>query len=167
MADCQPLQVAAAVAEEINRAAEAGELSQEFEAVYSFASEIEKLEDVNTSDGLIVDVVPHMTPEWAVRSVSTRRHDLRVKIGIRRRIETTDRDEDGKIDTDEITAYCNLLYEILNLFAIGRKLTDLPEVTFNLQAKPLIQLYDEVSLKAGLYVGWIHLPFIFHERLAP
>lgn len=165
MTDCLPIRIAAAVAAEINLAAAAGQLSQSFQAVYSFGSEITALEAINTPSGLTVDVLPHMQPGWIVLSHNSSRHDVLVKVGIRRRIDTTDRDSNGAVKATEIAEYCNLLYEILRLFAAGRKLTNFPETTWNPKTKPAIQLYDEQQLKQGLYVGWIHLPFIAHELL--
>lgn len=162
---CPPLQVAAAVANEINAAARSGRLSLEFTAKFSFASEITKLEDLNASDGLTVDVLPAMDPQWSVRSHDTRRHDIKVKIGIRRRLDTTDRDDDGAVKPDEILAYCNLLYAILDLFALQRQLPAPPAAVWNPKENPTIHLYDEALLKQGVYLGWIHLPFIVHEEI--
>lgn len=164
MTHCPPILVAAAVAESLSDAAIAGQLSAQFQAVFSFGSEIIKLEDINATDGLIVDVLPHQSPAWSMRSRETRSHSVKVKVGIRRRIDTEDRDDNGAIKPDEIAAYCDLLYEILNLFAAGRKLPDVPDAVWNPAAPIEIRLYDEDALKQGLYVGWVHLPFIVHEE---
>lgn len=164
--DCWPIKIAAAVAAEINRASTDGDLPKSFTATFSFGSEIQSLEDINTPSGLTVDVLPHMQPEWSPRSADTARHDVKVKVGIRRRIDASDRDSSsGAVKAAEVTGYCNLLYAILQLFAMGRTLVDLPEASWNPQMKPTIQLYDEQQLKQGLYVGWIHLPFLAHEAM--
>ena len=164
--DCWPIRIASAVAREINRASTDGDLPKSFTATFSFGSEIQSLETINTPSGLTVDVLPHMQPEWSPRSHDTARHEVRVKVGIRRRIDTTDRDSaSGAVKAAEVVGYCNLLYAILQLFVMGRKLTDLPEASWNPAVKPEIRLYDEQQLKQGLYVGWIHLPFLAHEAM--
>lgn len=163
--DCWPIQVAAAVATEINRASTGGELSKTFTAVFSFGSEITRLEDVN-ANSLTVDVLPSMQQDWNHRAGSVYRHDVRIKVGIRRRIATSDRTETGAVDAADVKGYVNLLYEIINLFAAGRNLTDVPGAAWNSAQKPAVQLYDETQLKSGLYVGWTHLPFLVHERAA-
>jgi hypothetical protein len=48
----------------------------------------------------------------------------------------------------------------------GTATTTAGMAAWNSAAKPTIQLYDEAQLKSGLYVGWIHLPFLYHERAA-
>jgi hypothetical protein len=161
--DCIPIQVAAAVANEINLAAAAGNISKTFTAVFSFGSEITKLEDVNAA-GLVVDVIPAQEQDWTHKAGSVYRHDVRIKVGIRRRIATTDRTATGAVDTADVTGYVNVLYEVINLFASGRSLSTLTSAAWNSAAKPTIQLYDEAQLKSGLYVGWVHLPFLYHER---
>lgn len=172
MANCAPIRVAQAVAAEINAAVEDGTLSKEFTAAFSFADAITKLEDVNAVDGLLVDVLPTQKPTWSLASSSGGRHTVTVKVGIRRRIQTTDRNTDGTIKSAEVTAYCNLLYEILAIFAAGatathgRALTTEPSAVWDPRQPLEILLYDEAKLKQGLYVGWIHLPFLVHEEVA-
>jgi len=163
--DCVPIRVAAAVVTEINRASFAGELSKSFTAVWSFGSEIVKLENVNDAT-LKVDVLPAMQQDWTHRAGSVYKHAVTIKVGIRRRIETTDRTSTGAVDTADVTGYVNLLYEIIDLLAAGRNLPTMTETVWDSSRKPVIQLYDEAQLKQGLYVGWTHLPFIFHERAA-
>lgn len=166
MTHCPPIQVAQAVAVEIQSAVDAGDLSAVFTPRFSFGSEITKLESVNTDDGLVVDVMPHMSPAWSMAGQSLNRHDCRIKIGIRRRIDATeDRDGDGAIDTEAVAAYADLLYEILALFAAGRTLTTLTSAVWDPRTRPEIRLYDEEQLKQGLYVGWVHLPFVYHEGM--
>jgi hypothetical protein len=163
--ECPPIRVARAVADEILAAVLDGTLTQAFTPRFSFGSEIAGLEDMNADDGLKVDVMPHMAPAWSPQAQSTVRHDCRAKVGIRRRIEPTDRDSDGAIETEAIADYANLLYEILTLFALGRKLTTVPEAAWDPRSNPEIRLYDEILLKQGLYVGWVHLPFVLHESV--
>jgi len=163
--DCIPIRVAAAVATEINRASFAGELSKTFTAVFSFGSEIVKLENINDAT-LTADVLPAMQQDWTHRAGSVYKHAVSVKVGIRRRIETADRTSAGAVDTADVTGYVNLLYEIINLLAAGRNLPSMTETVWDSSRKPTIQLYDEAQLKSGLYVGWMHLPFVFHERAA-
>jgi hypothetical protein len=163
--DCIPIRVAAAVATEISRASFAGELSKSFTAVWSFGSEIVKLENVNDAT-LKVDVLPAMQQDWTHRAGSVHKHAVTIKVGIRRRIETTDRTSTGAVDTADVTGYVNLLYEVINLLAAGRNLPTMTETVWDSNRPPKIQLYDEAQLKQGLYVGWTHLPFIFHERAA-
>lgn len=164
MTHCPPILVAQAVAAEIQSAVDTGDLSAVFVPRFSFGSEITKLENVNADEGLVVDVMPHMSPAWLMASHSATRHDCRVKVGIRRRIDSTeDRDGDGAVDTESVASYADLLYEILTLFAAGRELASLPTATWDPRARPDIRLYDEDQLKQGLYVGWVHLPFIYHE----
>jgi hypothetical protein len=86
-----------------------------------------------------------------------------VALGIRRRIAPTDRTESGNVDSDAITSYANLLYEVFLMFAAGRKLTDEPTAVWDPSREPVIKLYDPEKLKDGLYFGWIHLPFVFKE----
>ena len=165
VADCIPVRVAAAVAAEITRASAAGELSKSFTAVFSFGSEIVKLEDVNDAT-LTVDVLPAMQQDWTHRAGSVYKHNVTIKVGIRRRIATSDRTETGAVDAADVTGYVNLLYEIVNLLAAGRNLPTMAETVWDSSRSPKIQLYDETQLKQGLYIGWVHLPFIFHERAA-
>jgi len=160
--DCIPVRIAAAVAQEINLAAAGGTLSKSFTAVFSFGSEITKLEDINDG-GLVVDVLPAQAQEWGHVAGGKYRHAVVVKVGIRRRIASTDRTEAGAVDSTDVTGYVNLLYEIISLFAAGRNLTAVADAVWNSGVRPTIQLYDEQQLKQGLYVGWTHLPFLYHE----
>jgi hypothetical protein len=163
--DCIPIQVAAAVASEINAAAANGDISQSFTAVFSFGSEIVKMEEVNAA-GLTVDVIPANLQDWTHRAGSVYRHDVRIKVGIRRRIAATDRTSTGAVDTSDVKQYVNVLYEIVNLFAAGRSLSALSAAAWNPAVKPILSLYDEAQLKSGLYVGFVHLHFLYHERAA-
>lgn len=163
--DCIPVRVAVAVATEISRASLAGELSKTFTANFSFGSEITKLEDVNDST-LVVDIIPAMQQDWTHRAGSVYKHAVSIKVGIRRRIDTTDRTSTGAVDTADVTGYVNLLYEIVNLLAAGRNLPTMTNTVWDSSRKPTIQLYAEQQLKQGLYVGWAHLPFLYHERAA-
>lgn len=165
MADCIPVRIAKAVAAEINAAVEAETLSQQFTAVFSFASEITEFADLN-DDTLTVDVVPTADQECQLYGGSAWRHRVRVAVGIRRRIAPADRTAAGAVDSDAITAYVNLLYEIFAMFAAGRNLTSEPDVVWNPSDPPTIKLYEPDQLKDGLYFGWIHLPFLVHERAA-
>ncbi len=163
MANCIPVRVATAVASEINAAVVAEELSQEFTAAFSFASEITEFQDLN-EDTLTVDVVPTADQQCTHRAGSMYAHRVRVAVGIRRRIGQSDRSDDGTVDSDAVTGYVNLLYEIFRMFAAGRNLTDEPDAVWRSDDSPTIKLYEPDKLKDGLYFGWIHLPFIFHER---
>lgn len=163
--DCIPIRVASAVATEISRASGAGELSKTFAAAFSFGSEIVKLEAINDST-MTVDVLPLPTQEWTHRAGSVYRHAVTTIVVIRRRIAPTDRTGTGAVDTADVTGYVNLLYEIVNLLAAGRNLPTLAEAVWDSSRAPKIQLYDEAQLKQGLYVGWLHLPFLYHERAA-
>lgn len=168
MTECAPVRIARAVADEINSAT-AGTFSRAFEAKFSFADALTRFEDINTDQGLLVDVVPAMAPEWATAGQAASRHDAIVKVGFRRRIETTDRDQTGDIASAEIAVYCGLIYEVLGLFSTGatpnsgRELTTIEQASFNPRGKVKIQLYDETLLKQGLYFGWVHIPFVMHE----
>ena len=164
---CPPIRLAQAVTDDINAAVAAGQLTpHEFEAKFSFGSEIRRLEDLNCDDELTVDVLPHMLPKWSVRSHDTFKHEVKVKIGIRRRIESTERDDAGAIDPDSaIVPYCDLLYRILDLFALKRTLSDPPAATWNPAEEPTICIYDEGLLKQGISLGYLHLPFICHEEI--
>lgn len=173
MADCAPLQIAAAVAAEINAATTSGAITPAFTARYSFADLIAKLEAVNTGDGLLVDVVPAQKQRWKVITRARHRHEVVIKVGVRRRIDTADRaTADGAILTASVTTYCNLLYQILDLFALscnadaGRSLSTITAAAFDPRGHLEIQLYDEALLRGGLYAGWVHLPFIYHEAAA-
>lgn len=173
MADCAPLQIAAAVAAEINAAVTAGTVTPTFTAKYSFADLITKLEDINATDGLLVDVVPAQKQRWKVITRARHRHEVTIKVGIRRRIDTTDRaTADGAILTASVATYCNLLYSILDLFAVssnadnGRSLSTIAAAAFDPRGTLEIQLYDEALLRGGLYAGWVHLPFVYHEAAA-
>lgn len=163
MADCIPVRIAKAVAAEINAAVLAETLSQQFTAVYSFGSEITEFQKLN-DDTLTVDVVPTADQEVGLYGESAYKHNVRVAVGIRRRVSPTDRTEAGLTDTDAITLYANLLYEFFVMFAAGRKLTTEPTAVWDPARKPVLKLYDADLLKEGLYFGWIHLPFVFHER---
>ena len=163
MADCIPVRIAKAVAADINTAVEAETLSQEFTAVFSFASEITEFQDLN-ADTLTVDVVPTSDQQVGLYGSSAYRHAVRVAVGIRRRVAPADRTESGTVDSTAITAYVNLLYEIFAMFAAARNLTDEPSVAWNSTEAPIVKLYDPDKLKDGLYFGWIHLPFVFNER---
>ena len=165
MADCVPVRIAKAVAAEINTAVEAEELSQQFTAVFSFGSEITEFQDLN-EDTLTVDVCPTSDQQFTLYGGSAYKHAVLVAVGIRRRIAPTDRTDAGIVDSDAITSYANLLYEILAMFAAGRNLTDEADVAWNPGVAPTIKFYDPDKLKDGLYFGWIHLPFVFHERAA-
>ena len=163
MADCIPVRIAKAVAAEINSAVEAESLSQQFTAVFSFGSEITEFQDMN-DDTLTVDVCPTSDQQVGLYGQSAYRHAVRVAVGIRRRVAPTDRTEAGTVDSDAITTYVNLLYELFAMFAAGRNLTDEADAAWNSAESPVIKLYDPDKLKDGLYFGWIHLPFVFHER---
>lgn len=173
MPDCAPLQIAAAVAAEINAAVTAGTITTTFTARYSFADLITKLEAVNTTDGLLVDVVPAQKQRWKVITRARHRHEVTIKVGVRRRIDTADRaTADGAILTASVATYCNLLYQILDLFALssnadnGRSLSTISAAAFDPRGNLEIQLYDEALLRGGLYAGWVHLPFVYHEAAA-
>ncbi len=163
MADCIPIRIAKAVAVEINSAVTAATLSQQFTAVFSFGSEITEFKSLN-EDTLTVDVCPTSDQQVGLYAQTVYKHRVRVAVGIRRRIEPIDRTERGTIDSDAITSYVNLLYEIFNMFAAGRDLTTEPDAAWNPEQDPIVKLYDPDKLKDGLYFGWIHLPFVFHER---
>ncbi len=163
MANCIPVRIAKAVAAEINSAIEAETLSQQFTAVFSFASEITEFQDLNT-DTLTVDVVPTSDQQCTLYGENAYKHAVRVAVGIRRRVASIDRTDAGTVDSDAITAYVNLLYEIFAMFAAGRNLTSEADAAWNSAEAPIIKLYDPDQLKDGLYFGWIHLPFVFHER---
>ena len=166
MPDCVPVRIAQAVAAEINTAVADDDITLDFTAAFSFASEITEFQDLN-DDTLTVDVVPTSDQRWMHRAGSVYKHFVRVAVGIRRRIAPADRDSGtGAIDTAALTNYVNLIYEIVNLFAAGRELTDEPNAVWDSAQEPTIKLYEPEKLKDGLYFGWIHLPFIFHERAA-
>ena len=164
MPNCVPVRIAAAIAAEINTAVAAEELSQTFTAVFSFASEITEFQDLN-DDTLTVDVVPTSDQQVTLYGGNSYRHAVRVAVGIRRRIAPADRTDAGAVDADAITSYVNLLYEIFAMFAAGRNLTDEADAVWNPADPPTIKLYEPDQLKDGLYFGWIHLPFIVHERV--
>lgn len=163
MPDCVPVRIAKAVSAEINSAVAAETLSQQFTAVFSFASEITAFQDLN-DDTVMVDVVPTSDQQVGLYGQSVYKHNVRVAVGIRRRVAPIDRTEAGTVDSDAITAYVNLLYEVFDMFAAGRNLTDEPDAAWNSVQDPIVKLYDPDKLKDGLYFGWIHLPFVFHER---
>ena len=163
MADCIPVRIAKAVAAEINSAVLAETLSQQFTAVFSFASEITELQDLN-NDALTVDVVPTSEQQVGLYGSSSYKHSVGIAVGIRRRVSPTDRTEAGTVDSDAITSYVNLLYEFFTMFAAGRNLTTEPDAAWDSTRNPEVKLYDPDKLKDGLYFGWIHLPFVFHER---
>ena len=163
MPDCIPVRIAKAVAAEINSAVAAETLSQQFTSVFSFASEITEFQDLN-DDTLTVDVVPTSDQQAGLYAQSAYRHAVRVAVGIRRRVAPSDRTATGTVDSDAITAYVNLLYEIFAMFAAGRNLTDEADAAWDSTRDPIVKLYDPDKLKDGLYFGWIHLPFVFHER---
>lgn len=165
MADCVPVRIAKAVAADINAAVEAGTLGHDFRAVFSFASEITKFQELN-ADTLAADVVPTADQQRTLYGQSASRHSVRIAVGIRRRIAPTDRTLAGAVDSDAITSYVNLLYEILALFAAGRNLTAEPDVAWDAATPPVVKLYEPDMLKEGLYFGWVHLPFLYHERAA-
>lgn len=164
MADCIPVRIAKAVAAEINAAVEAGDLSPEFTAVFSFASEITEFQSLN-DDGLTVDVVPTSGQSVVPVSRELRRHDVRVAVGIRRRIDTSDRTIAGIVSSDAITVYVNLLYSILGMFAAGRPLSTEPNAAWDYGATTQITLYDPDMIAEGTYFGWVHLTFAMTERL--
>jgi len=163
MPDCIPVRIAKAVAAEINIAVEAENLSQQFTAVFSFGSEITEFQDLN-DDTLTIDVCPTSDQQFTLYGASAYKHAVLVAVGIRRRIAPTDRTDAGDVDSDAITSYANLLYEICTMFAAGRNLSGEPLTAWNPSVPPTIKLYDPDKLKDGLYFGWIHLPFVFHER---
>ena len=165
MADCIPIRIAKAVASEINSAVLAETLSQQFTAVFSFASEITDFPDLN-DDTLTVDVVPTSDQKVSLYAPGSYRHAVRVAVGIRRRVAPTDRTEAGNVDSDAITAYVNLLYEFFGMFAAGRNLTDEPDAVWDPTQEPVVKLYDPDELNEGLYFGWIHLPFVYKEGAA-
>ena len=162
MADCIPVRIAKAVATEINSAVVAETLSQQFTAVFSFASKITEFQKIN-EDTLTVDVVPTSDQQVSLYAAGSYRHAVGVAVGIRRRVSPTDRNEAGDVDSDAITSYANLLYEFFGMFAAGRDLTDEPLAVWDPTREPVIKLYDPDMLKDGLYFGWIHLPFVFKE----
>lgn len=164
MADCIPVRIAQAVAAEINSAVTAGDLSPEFTAVFSFASEITEFQALN-DDGLTVDVVPTSGQSVVPVSRELRRHDVRVAVGIRRRIDTADRTAAGIVSSTAITAYVNLLYSILGMFAAGRPLTTESDAAWDYGAKIQATIYDPDMIAEGTYFGWVHLPFAVHERV--
>jgi hypothetical protein len=162
MADNIPVRIAKAVAAEINSAVAAETLSQQFTAVFSFGSEITEFQKLN-DDTLTVDVAPTSDQQVSLYAAGSYRHAVSVAVGIRRRVAPTDRNEAGAVDSDAITSYSNLLYEMFAMFAAGRELTDEPNVTWDPSRDPVVKLYDSDMLKDGLYFGWIHLPFVLKE----
>ena len=162
MPDCIPVRIAKAVAAEINSAVAAETLSQQFTAVFSFGSEITKFQNLN-DDTLTVDVCPTSDQQVSLYAAGSYKHAVRVAVGIRRRVAPTDRTEAGDVDSDAITSYANLLYEVFGMFAAGRNLTDEPDAVWDPSQEPVIKFYDPDLLKDGLYFGWIHLPFVFKE----
>ena len=165
MADCVPVRIAKAVASELNSAVQAETLSQQFSAVFSFASEITDFQDLN-EETLTVDVVPTSDQQVSLYGAGSYRHAVRVAVGIRRRVSPNDRTTSGAVDSDAITSYANLLYELFNMFAAGRKLTDEPSAVWDPTREPTLKLYDPDKLKDGLYFGWIHLSFVYKENAA-
>ena len=163
MADCLPVRAAKAVVVDINAAVIAETLSQQFTAVYSFGSEITEFQDLN-DDTLTVDVVPTSDQTLSLYSPGSYRHGLTIAIGLRRRISPTDRTEAGEVDSDAITLYANLIYEIFALFVAGRNLTTEINISWDPTRDPVVKLYDPDMIKEGLYFGWIHLPFVFKEN---
>jgi len=163
MSDCPPVRTAKAVTSEINSAVADETLSQQFTAVFSFASEITEFQGLN-DDTLTVDVVPTSDQQVGLYGHGSYKHSVSIAIGIRRRIESTDRTESGSVDADAVTAYANLLYEIFAMLAAGRNLTTEPQISWNPAVNPVVKLFDPDKLKDGLYFGWIHLPFIFKEN---
>ena len=163
MADCLPVRAAKAVAADINAAVIAETLSQQFTAVFSFASEITKFQKLN-EDTLTVDVVPTSDQTLSLYSPTSYKHGISVAIGIRRQISPTDRTEAGAVDNDAITLYANLLYEIFAMLAAGRNLTTEVDISWDPSREPVVKLYDPDMIKEGLYFGWIHLPFVFKEN---
>ncbi len=163
MADCLPVRAAKAVAANINAAVIAETLSQQFTAVFSFASEITEFQDLN-DDTLTVDVVPTSDQILIQYTPGSYRHGMTIAIGLRRRISPTDRTESGRVDNDAITSYANLIYEIFALFVAGRNLTTEPDISWDPTRDPVVKLYDPEKIKEGLYFGWIHLPFVFKEN---
>jgi hypothetical protein len=165
MPDCVPVRIAKAVAAEINAAVDANDLPQTFTAVFSFASEITVFADLN-DDTLTVDVVPTADQQCTLYGTSAYKHFVRVAVGIRRRIAPADRTASGAVNSDTLAGYVALLYEILAMFAAGRNLSTETDAAWNPAVPPTIKLYEPDQLKDGLYFGWIHLPFLFHERAA-
>ena len=165
MPDCLPVRTAKAVTDDINAAVIAETLSQQFTAVFSFASEITEFQDLN-DDTLTVDVVPTGDQGLSLYSGSTSayKHSMTIAIGIRRRISSTDRTDSGSVDSDAITLYANLLYEIFGMLAAGRNLTGETQISWDPSRDPVVKLYDADKIKEGLYFGWIHLPFVFKEN---
>jgi hypothetical protein len=163
MADCIPVRIAKAVTSDINSAVAAETLSQQFTAVFSFASEITEFQDIN-DDTLTVDVVPTSGQGIGIYAAGAYRHTVTIAVGIRRRVAPADCTEAGEVDSDAITSYVNLLYEFFNLFAAARNLTDEPLVSWDSKREPVLKLYDPDMLKDGLYFGWIHLPFVVKEN---
>ena len=163
MADCIPVRIAKAVAADINTAVDAETLTPEFAAVFSFASEITEFQDLN-DDTLTVDVVPTSDQQVGLYGNSAYRHSVRIAVGIRRRVAPADRTATGTVDSDAITLYVNLLYEIFAMFAAARNLTDEPNAAWDSTREPVVKLYDPDKLKDGLYFGWVHLPFVYNER---
>lgn len=162
MPDCIPVRIAKAVAAEINSAVVAETLSQQFTAVFSFASEITEFQKLN-DDTLTFDVVPTADQQVSLYAAGSYKHAVSVAVGIRRRVAPTDRTEAGSVDSDAITSYANLLYEVFGMFAAGRNLTDEPNAVWDPSREPVVKLYEPDKLKDGLYFGWIHLPFVFKE----
>lgn len=163
MTDCLPVRAAKAVAADINAAVIAETLSQQFTAKFSFASEINDYEGLN-EDTLTVDVVPTSDQGLSLYSPTSYKHSISVAIGFRRRISPVDRNEDSSVDSDAVTSYANLLYEIFAMFVAGRNLTTEPDISWDPSRQPVVKLYDPDKLKEGLYFGWIHLPFVFKEN---
>lgn len=163
MPDCAPVRAAKAVTDDINSAVIAETLSQQFTAVFSFASEITGFKDLN-DDTLTVDVVPTSDQGLSLYSPQSYKHSVSVAIGIRRRIDPPDRTESGNVDSDAITGYANLLYEIFAMFAAGRNLASEENISWDPSRTPVVKLYDPDKLKDGLYFGWIHLPFVLKEN---
>ena len=102
MADCIPVRIAKAVTSEINAAVVAETLSQQFTAVFSFASKITEFQKLN-DDTLTVDVVPTSDQNVSLYAAGSYKHAVRVAVGIRRRVSPTDRTEAGDVDADAIT----------------------------------------------------------------
>lgn len=163
MPDCLPVRAAKAVAADINAAVIAETLSQQFTAEFSFASEITDFQKLN-EDTLTVDVVPTSDQGLSLYSPTSYKHSISVAIGIRRRISPSDRNEDSSVDSDAITSYANLLYEIFAMFAAGRNLTTEVDISWDPSREPVVKIYDPDKIKEGLYFGWIHLPFVFKEN---
>lgn len=163
-----PIQIADAIASEINAAVAAGTFQTSgFTARRSYPDWSEAFDDLQ---GLSVDVIHAIDEDQPVglASAGSIEYSPTIHIVVRKRFEKADRvAKTGRINPDSVDPLATLIEEIRRYF-IGRRLTgvlpDLPNVQWD-GSSQVKRWYDPHRLKSGMFEGYVQLKFTVNETI--